>query len=100
MSKIKVSLLAIALALAFVTAVPRHATAQTSTSGAVVGTATDQSGAVVPDASVELKDVATGAARIGETNRGGQYTFTNVPPGTYTVTVTAKGFRQAVVTEI
>src|SRR6266571_2607531 len=100
MSRIKLSLWAIAFALGFIVAVPGHASAQTVTSGSVVGTVTDQSGAVVPAASVELKEVATGAVRRGETNTGGQYTFTTIPPGIYTVTVIAKGFRQGVVTGV
>jgi len=100
MSRIKLRFWAIALALGFIVVVPGHVSAQTATSGAVVGTVTDQSGAVVPAASVELKDVATGVVRREETNGAGQYTFTNVSPGMYTATVTAKGFRQEVVTGI
>src|SRR5262249_18325054 len=83
--------------LAFIVAVPSRGRAQTGTSGSIVGTVTDQSGAVVAGASVELKDVLTGAVRQTETNQAGQYTFTPVSPGTYTVTVTGKGFRLGIV---
>jgi hypothetical protein len=99
MSAVRAGAVAVWVAVAVALASP-GAAAQTATSGSIVGTVKDQSGAVVPGASVELKDAATGAVRKAETNQAGQYAFTPVAPGLYTVTVTAKGFRQAVVTEI
>jgi Carboxypeptidase regulatory-like domain len=67
--------------------------AQTATSGTVVGTALDPSGAAVPNASVQLLNVGTNATLTATSNNAGEFTFGNVPPGNYKVTVTATGFR-------
>ena len=66
--------------------------AQTSSSGDIAGVVTDQSGAVVPDAKVVLKDVAKGNTQDTTTSKDGAYRFYLLTPGTYTVSVTATGF--------
>src|SRR5262245_55918969 len=76
------------------------ATAQTSTTGAVQGTVTDPQGAVVAGAEVKLLDQATNRSQIERTNDGGLYTFANVPPGSYAVTVAKSGFRTAQVAQL
>lgn len=73
------------------------AIAQTAATGAVVGTITDQSGASIPAAQIVLKDEGTGASRTTTTNDAGQYIFTSLPPGTYSLTVTKAGFREGTV---
>jgi hypothetical protein len=60
--------------------------------GNITGTVTDQTGAVVPNATVTLKDVATNRTVTAKTNAAGQFTYTRVTPGDYTITVTAQGF--------
>src|SRR5579875_4052095 len=70
---------------------------QTSTSGTVVGTITDPSGAVVPNASVQLVNTQTNAVLNTQTNSAGEYTFPNVAPGNYKITVSAAGFRTSTV---
>jgi outer membrane receptor protein involved in Fe transport len=67
------------------------AMSQTET-GAIVGTVTDPSGAVVPKAKVTLKSIGTGAGRSTVTDDSGSYAFTNVLPAVYSVTVEASGF--------
>ena len=69
--------------------------AQTSTTGVVQGTVSDPQGAIVAGAEVKLIDRATNRALEDSTNGSGQYTFANVLPGTYTVTVARSGFRTA-----
>ena len=69
--------------------------AQSLVSGDLTGTVTDPSGAVVPDASVTLSNDATGAARTTTTNSNGAYRFSLMPPGNYTVSITAQGFTKA-----
>ncbi len=61
--------------------------------GALSGRVTDQSGAVVPGASVVLQNVKTGVNQTAETNHTGLYEFPVLTPGSYSVAVSLKGFR-------
>ena len=63
--------------------------------GAVRGTVTDPSGAVVANAKVTLTNDATGLSTTTSTGADGTYTFSPVKIGPYTVTADAGGFRQA-----
>lgn len=76
---------------------PLGAAAQTATTGTVAGTVTDQSGAVVPNAEVQLVKLDTNATATQSTNVAGQYVFLNVAPGNYQITVRMSGFRGATV---
>src|SRR5437879_2877707 len=69
------------------------AAAQNLTNGAVSGTVTDPSGAVIANATVTLKNRATEATTASHTNSTGYYTFPFVQPGDYAVTVSAPGFQ-------
>ncbi len=69
--------------------------AQSLVSGDLTGTINDPSGAVVPNATVSLKNIATGATRTTTSNAAGAYRFALLPPGNYTVSATAKGFSKA-----
>jgi hypothetical protein len=75
------------------------AVAQTPT-GTVVGTVTDPGGAAIPNATVIIRDVATGAARSTVTSSTGAYQFPTLRPSTYEVAVEAPGFRRTVQKEI
>src|SRR6516164_4536265 len=57
------------------------------------GTVTDPSGAVVPDATVTVTNVATGVTRTAQTSSSGTYIISSLPPGTFDVTVSKPGFR-------
>ena len=72
-----------------------YVVAQTALTSTVTGTVTDPSGAVLPKATVELHDVTTTTTRTATTNDSGQYTFTNVAPGSYTISAKAQGFKTA-----
>jgi Carboxypeptidase regulatory-like domain/TonB-dependent Receptor Plug Domain len=72
----------------------RELSAQTTTSGALAGVVTDQSGAVVPDADVEIKDSAKGATQSSKTGRAGAYQFSFLAPGRYILKVSHSGFRE------
>ena len=85
-------LLAIGLLMLAVGLVANAAVAQDATTGRVIGTVTDPRGAVVPDASVILSNTATGVQITQQTNTVGQYTFVNVMPGDYSITVKKSGF--------
>jgi len=64
------------------------------------GTVTDPSGAAVAQAQVTLTNVATNFARRTTTTAKGGYEFVSVLPGTYKLTVEAKGFRTFVQTDL
>jgi hypothetical protein len=84
-------LLAVALALIGVIAPPVHAQ---NNYGTVRGRVTDASGAVIPNANVILTNDGTEIARFTHTNQAGDYFFSAVEPGTYTVVITAKDFKK------
>ncbi|MGI4758604.1 MAG: TonB-dependent receptor domain-containing protein [Janthinobacterium lividum] len=63
------------------------------TTADIVGTVTDASGAVVPNAQVVAKNLATNVSRTITTGASGDYTFSLLQPGHYSVTVTAAGFK-------
>src|SRR5579885_515512 len=69
---------------------------QINATGTLLGTVTDQSGAVVPAASVQATSKETGLARQTTTNEAGQYRFDLLPAGIYEVRVTMKGFATSV----
>ena len=64
-----------------------------NTTADVVGTATDVTGAVIPNATIELTDVNTHDKRTVQTGSGGEYTFTLLKPSTYSLSATAPGFK-------
>lgn len=68
--------------------------AQTTTSGAVTGVVTDQSGAVVPNADVEIRDVNKGTTESTKSDRDGVYRFFFLSPSRYTLTVEHDRFRK------
>src|SRR5579875_375495 len=70
--------------------------AQTSTTGSVNVTVVDSSGAVVPDAVLELQNVDTNDVRRAQTQSNGVYQFQALPFGNYRLTVSKTGFENAV----
>jgi len=74
--------------------VPRFVQAQAS--AGITGTITDPSGAVVPNATVTIRNEGTSVADHTTTGSAGTYAFRGVNPGTYSVTVEAQGFKKNV----
>ncbi len=66
----------------------------------VVGSVRDSSGAVVPKATVTLKNIATGITQNLQTDEEGNYQFNNVKIGTYQISAEAQGFSKAVAENI
>src|ERR1019366_3100834 len=62
------------------------------TTGGLQGIVRDPSGAVVSHAQVELTGSSLVGKKEAETDGSGYYRFANLPPGTYALTITAKGF--------
>ena len=67
--------------------------AQTAGTGALTGTVTDSSGAVIANATVTATNVDTGQARTANTGSDGTYTISLLPPGRYRVRFEASGFK-------
>ena len=65
-----------------------------SDTAAMTGIVRDQTGAVVPSATVAIRNEATGLERRATTNQDGYYVVTNLPPGLYTVSVESTGFKK------
>lgn len=68
------------------------AVAQNIATADLRGTVKDPGGAVVPGATVTVRDVERGAERTATTNPEGEFLFSLLPPGKYVVTVNAAGF--------
>ncbi len=63
-------------------------------SGVITGSVVDASGSAIPGAKVTLKNDSTGILRISATDTAGNFVFTAVLPGSYTVTAEASGFKR------
>lgn len=62
--------------------------------GTLLGTVIDTTGAAIANAQVTATLTSTGGTSVSETNGSGNYTFPNMQPGIYTITVDAKGFKK------
>ncbi len=62
--------------------------------GGVRGLVQDPGGAVIAGATVTLTNQATGVANVTTTNATGQYSFSQVDPATYSISVEAQGFKK------
>lgn len=69
-----------------------HAFAQAGNSGSIIGTVLDPSGAVIPNAAVQISDPVSGFNRVAVTNSTGGFDFSNLPFNPYHLTVSSKGF--------
>jgi Carboxypeptidase regulatory-like domain/TonB dependent receptor len=72
---------------------PSILSAQIAITGKITGEVTDSSGAAVPGASVSVKSTALLAPRSMSTGTDGSYLLDLLPPGSYEVIITAKGFK-------
>ena len=68
--------------------------AQMAGTGAISGTVTDPTGAVIPNATVTATAVDTNVTTVRTTTSAGDFNITPLTPGVYTVTVTANGFEK------
>jgi Carboxypeptidase regulatory-like domain len=70
------------------------------TSADIVGTVTDATGAVVPNAAITLTNLGTNETRNSLSNGSGDYNFTLLPVGRYSISVKAKGFQESVTKDL
>src|SRR5436190_1770003 len=82
------------LVLGFAT--PSRLNAQGATSASILGTVLDPAGAAVPNASVRVKNVATGKVQQAPTDSQGRYTIAELTVGTYEAQASASGFQTTV----
>lgn len=75
------------------------ALAQTSTAD-ILGTITDPSGATLPDVTVTLVNLDTRDTKTDVTTQGGAFSFTNLNPGLYKVSIAGKGFNNINMNEV
>src|SRR4051794_3588218 len=68
------------------------AAAQSTTSGAVNGVVSDQSGAVVPGAKVDIRNMETNDTVSTTSDDAGRFRAANLQPGSYEIKVNASGF--------
>ena len=71
-----------------------HALMGQAVNGTILGTVTDSSGAVVANASVTIDLTGQSVQHTSITNESGNFTEPDLPAGTYTITVVAKGFKK------
>jgi hypothetical protein len=81
------------LALLSTLLAPGPLKAQTGGEGAITGSVTDTTGAAVADATVTATNISTNVSTKRTTSGSGTYTVSPIPPGVYSVQVTAKGFK-------
>jgi hypothetical protein len=84
-------ILAVLCAAALVAAI---ASAQVTT-GTISGTVHDTSGAVLPNASITVKNIDTGISRTVQSDTGGRYSAASLGLGKYEITASASGFQTA-----
>lgn len=83
-------LLLIFTVVAFLVSSPLRAQ---TTAGRILGTVQDQSGGIVPGATVTITDVQRGISRTLTVDEAGQYVASDLAPGVYKVVAQAKGFK-------
>lgn len=71
-----------------------------SSAGRITGLITDGTASAVPNATVEASNTANGLRFSAHTNEAGNYLLTNIPPGNYSLQVTAASFQTATVQKL
>jgi hypothetical protein len=84
------------LALLFLLTAAAVAGWSQAVSARLLGTVTDASGAVVPNASLTIRETLTGVTHAAQSNESGNWTVPDLPPGLYEINVEAKGFKKEI----
>jgi hypothetical protein len=74
--------------------------AQSQTTGRIAGTVTDEKGGALPGAEVTVTNKGTGEVRTVVADESGHYIVPLLPPGNYTVSVTANGFKKFIADDV
>jgi Carboxypeptidase regulatory-like domain/TonB dependent receptor len=70
------------------------------TTADILGTITDSTGAVVPNANVTLTNLGTNEKRVAQSNASGDYSFTLLPVGHYSIAIVASGFKESITKDL
>ena len=81
------------VALALVTAMGTSLAAAQILYGSITGNVSDQTGAALAGVGVEAVNTGTGVVKTATTDDRGAYSFVDLQPGVYTVTIKAAGFQ-------
>jgi len=68
--------------------------------GQFSGTVLDQSGAAIPNAKITVKNAATGLTQTVTSNQTGSFVVRELPPGQYSVSAQAQGFKTSTLTNM
>ena len=79
---------------------PAAISAQTGTTGQITGSVTDQSGGVIPGASITITQVETGSKRTVLTSDDGNYRVLNLAIGVYQVVITKTGYKETSISNV
>jgi hypothetical protein len=90
----------ISLAVAILAITGGSSTLWAQFTSSMEGTVIDPSGARIPGAAVTVLNVATGVKTATQTNSVGYFQLPSLPPGTFRVTVTSKGFRTTEIPDV
>jgi hypothetical protein len=82
-----------AIKIFFLAALILTASLAIAQTGSILGTVTDKSGAVIQDAQVTVRNLATGATRTITSSGTGSFNLTSLPVGAYDITITKTGFK-------
>jgi hypothetical protein len=93
-------LLGIALGLIAALVFPREAGGQQASSATLSGTVVDESGAVIPQATVWIADGSRAFERTAHTDQGGRFAFIALPPAVYELKVEREGFSTAALNDL
>jgi len=83
-------------AYVFLVLILSSATAWAQFTSGIEGTVSDPTGAVVPGATVTIKNEETGASQTVHTQDAGSFRFTTLPSSAFTVSAAAQGFKTTV----
>jgi hypothetical protein len=98
-SGLKLTCALVVLSAAIFLCVPA-AFAQSATTGGLTGTVTDPSGGVISGATVTATNLGTGQVRTSTTDANGSYKFSLLPPGNYSVSISASGFKTSEIASV
>jgi hypothetical protein len=94
------SLLSLIAAILFSSAISSHIYGQGGSTSSLTGSVADPTGAVIPGAQITIKNKATGAEFRALTASNGTFAIPALDAGTYTVTISAAGFKQAIINDV